>query len=70
MPWEWRFSLARVDGEPLIVLLRKAGSDWVPLAAVKLWWRDGKVARIRDYAHVEYLLSHSRTEVEKQGPQR
>jgi RNA polymerase sigma-70 factor, ECF subfamily len=61
LPWEWRLSLARVDGEPLIVHWQKAGADWVPRAAVRLWWRDGKVARIRDYVHVGYLLDHART---------
>ena len=61
LPWEWRFSLALVDGEPLIVHWQKAGADWLPRAAVRLWWRDGKVARIRDYVHVGYLLQHART---------
>jgi hypothetical protein len=61
--WEWKLSLARVDGEPLIVHWQKVGADWLPRAAVKLWWRDGKVARIRDYVHVDYLLRHARTDV-------
>jgi RNA polymerase sigma-70 factor (ECF subfamily) len=60
LPWEWKFSLALVDGEPLIVHWQKAGADWLPRAAVRLWWRDGKVARIRDYVHVGYLLQHAR----------
>jgi RNA polymerase sigma-70 factor (ECF subfamily) len=62
LPWEWRLSLARVDGEPQIVHWRKIGTDWVPISAIRLWWRDGKVTRIRDYVHVEYLLTHSHTE--------
>ena len=62
LPWEWKLSLARVDGEPLIVHWQRAGADWRPLAAVKLWWRGGKVVRIRDYVHVDYLLRHSHTE--------
>ena len=64
LAWEWKLSLARVDGEPLIVHWRKAGADWVPLAATRLWWREGKVVRIRDYAHVDYLLQHAHTESE------
>jgi RNA polymerase sigma-70 factor (ECF subfamily) len=64
LPWKWKLSLARVDGEPVIVHWQKVGAEWLPRAAVKLWWRDGKVARIRDYVHVEYLLEHSRTEME------
>jgi RNA polymerase sigma-70 factor (ECF subfamily) len=64
LPWVWRLSLARVDGQPLIVHWRKVGADWLPLAAIRLWWRDGKVVRIRDYVHVDYLLKHSHTEAE------
>ncbi len=62
LPWEWKLSLARVDAEVLIVIWRKTGADWLPVAAMKLWWRDGKVVRVRDYAHVEYLLRYSHTE--------
>ncbi|MEO8451242.1 MAG: sigma-70 family RNA polymerase sigma factor [Gemmatimonadota bacterium] len=64
LPWEWKLSVARVDGEPLVVHWRKVGPDWVPFAAIRIWWRDGQVVRIRDYIHVEYLLGYSRTEEE------
>jgi RNA polymerase sigma-70 factor, ECF subfamily len=62
LPYEWRLDLALVDDQPTIVHWQKRGVDWVPLAAIRLWWRDGKVSRIRDYVHVEYLLRYSRTE--------
>lgn len=62
LAWEWKLSLARVDGELLIVHWRKAGADWLPVAAMKLWWRDRKVVRVRDYVHVDYLLRYSHTE--------
>jgi RNA polymerase sigma-70 factor, ECF subfamily len=64
LPWEWKLSLASVDGEPTIVHWRKTDAGWLPLAAIRLWWRDGKVIRIRDYVHVDYLLEDSHTEVE------
>lgn len=64
-PWEWKFTLARVDGAPVVVMLRKAGPDWIPHSAVRLWWHDGRVVRIRDYVHVDYLLTHARTELER-----
>ena len=49
-----------------MVLWRKAGDEWRPHTAVRLWWRDGKVIRIRDCFHVDYLLSHSRTEADEE----
>ena len=66
LPWQWCLSLAYVDSEPLIVHWRKIGEQWRPLAAIRLWWRDGKVARIRDYAHVEYLLNDARVDADPQ----
>ena len=62
LPWEWKLSLGRVDGEPLIVVWKKVGADWRPHAAIKLWWQGGKVVRIKDYVHVDYLLRHAHTE--------
>jgi len=56
-----------VDGEPLVVHWEKGGAGWVHRSAVRLWWRDGKVAQIRDYVHVDCLLEHSRIETEPWG---
>jgi RNA polymerase sigma-70 factor, ECF subfamily len=60
LAYEWKLSLATVDEETLIVHWKKTGADWTPRTAMKLWWRDGKVTRVRDYIHVEYLLTTSR----------
>src|SRR5262249_59391384 len=49
LPWEWRLSLGRVDGEPVILHWKKVGADWRPHAAARLWWQGGKVVRIKDY---------------------
>jgi RNA polymerase sigma-70 factor (ECF subfamily) len=56
LPWEWRLAAAVVDGEPMIVVSQRRGTDWRPMTAVRLWWRDGRVVRIRDYVHVDYVL--------------
>ncbi|MDB4883477.1 MAG: polymerase, sigma-24 subunit, subfamily [Gemmatimonadetes bacterium] len=63
LPWDWRWTLALVDGAPLAVLLRRDGDEWRPHSAVRLTWEDGRVVRIRDYVHVDYLLCDVRTEV-------
>jgi RNA polymerase sigma-70 factor, ECF subfamily len=64
LSWEWQLSLARVDGEPVIVHWKKVGAAWRAHAAIRLWWQDGKVMRIRDYVHVDYLLREATTEAE------
>jgi RNA polymerase sigma-70 factor (ECF subfamily) len=64
LPWRWKLVLARVDGEPVIVHCKLVAGQWRAHAAIRLWWQDGKVVRIRDYAHVDYLLLESQTETE------
>jgi RNA polymerase sigma-70 factor (ECF subfamily) len=61
-PFEWRFSLARIHDEPVVVHWRHLGGEWQPVTAVRLWWRDGRVVRIRDYVHVDYLLADAKIE--------
>jgi RNA polymerase sigma-70 factor, ECF subfamily len=65
LPWEWKLALARVDGigEPIIVQLRLIDGEWRAATALRLWWEGGRVVRIRDYVHVEYLFQHARTEL-------
>jgi RNA polymerase sigma-70 factor (ECF subfamily) len=64
LSYAWRFSLGAIDGEPAIVCLRDDGGRWIPRHAVRLDWREGRVARIRDYAHVPYLLRDGRVQVD------
>ena len=60
LPWEWRLSLARVDGESVVVHWRRIDREWQPVTAARLWCEHGRVVRIRDYVHVEYLLQDAR----------
>jgi len=57
LPWEWRLSASVVDGSLVIVHARRSGDGWQPHTAVRLWWQDGQVVRIRDYVHVDYLFA-------------
>jgi RNA polymerase sigma-70 factor (ECF subfamily) len=59
LPVEWRFSVDLVDGELTAVHWRYLGDVWRAWSAIRLWWQDGKVARIRDYGHVDYLLAQA-----------
>jgi RNA polymerase sigma-70 factor (ECF subfamily) len=57
--WSWRLGLARVDGLEAIVRFREVDGTWVPQSVVQLEIADGRVARVRDYIHVDYILRHS-----------
>lgn len=63
LPWEWRLSTARIDGELVLLHTGRAGTTWLPHAAVRLWWENNRVIRIRDYVNVDYLLRDARIEM-------
>jgi hypothetical protein len=54
-----------IDGEPVILCLREKEGRWAPRHAIRLDWRDGRVARIRDYADVPYLFADARVQTEE-----
>jgi RNA polymerase sigma-70 factor (ECF subfamily) len=56
LPWEWRLSASVVDGQLALVHWKREGAIWKPHTAIRLWWEDGLVTRIRDYVHVGYLM--------------
>jgi RNA polymerase sigma-70 factor (ECF subfamily) len=58
IPWRWKFALARVDGVESVVLFREINETWAPHSVLLLDIRDDKIAAIRDYVHVDYLLRH------------
>lgn len=55
----WKLELASVDGCERIVQFRRAPSGWRPHAIVLLRIEGDRVTLIRDYLHVDYLLSYS-----------
>lgn len=57
LPHEWRLSAELIDGTPAVVHWRRTDAAWVPHSAIRLWWENGQVIRIRDYIHVGYLLT-------------
>ena len=56
LPWTWKLEIAWIDGEEMIVHLKKTERGWQPHAAMRLVWADNHVVSVRDYIHVEYLL--------------
>jgi RNA polymerase sigma-70 factor (ECF subfamily) len=58
LPWRWKFALARVDGVESVVLFREISETWVPHSVLLFDISDDKIAAIRDYVHVDYLLRH------------
>jgi RNA polymerase sigma-70 factor (ECF subfamily) len=64
----WRLVEATIDGEPAILCEREEGGRWAPWHPIRLDWRGGRVARIRDYVHVSYLLRDKQTVIDTSAP--
>lgn len=64
LSWRWKLALAWVDGAEAIVHFREVGDAWQPHAIVQLDIDAdaGRIAGVRDYVHVDYLLRSSRVE--------
>jgi RNA polymerase sigma-70 factor (ECF subfamily) len=54
---EWRMSVGEVDGEPVIIDLRRDQSGWKPHSMVRIEVVAGRVTRIADYVFCPWLLS-------------
>jgi hypothetical protein len=68
-PWEWRQSVARVDGDPALITSRRIGAEWHPYSAIRLWWEGGRVVRIRDYSQIRHVLRDARIEPAVEPPE-
>jgi RNA polymerase sigma-70 factor, ECF subfamily len=53
----WRLTVAEVDGELAVVVLRQHRDEWRPDAVARLEVMDQHIARIVDYAHCKWVLS-------------
>lgn len=60
LAWVWKLEIAEVDGVERVVHFRQVDGAWLPHAIVELGIRAGKVTRVRDYIHVDYLLEACR----------
>jgi RNA polymerase sigma-70 factor (ECF subfamily) len=52
----WRLTVAEVDGELAVVVLRQHGDEWRPDSAARLEVSDQHIVRIMDYAHCPWIL--------------
>lgn len=52
----WRLALGEVDGETLVIVLRRDVDTWIPYAAVRLDITAQRIVRIVDYAHCPWMI--------------
>jgi RNA polymerase sigma-70 factor, ECF subfamily len=61
----WRMAVGQVDGESVVVSLRKDRETWTPQSFVRIEVSDGRIVQIVDYAHCPWVFAAaSRVEFE------
>jgi len=59
--WPWKLALSEVDGEPVVVVLRRGVDTWTPYSVIRLDMVGETVARIVDYIHCPWVLPAATT---------
>jgi len=52
-PWPWKLALGGVDGEPVVIVLRRGADTWTP--------HGQRIERIVDYIHCPWVISAATT---------
>ena len=55
-PWPWKLAVGDVDGEPVVIILRRGVDTWTPHSAIRFQVSGQKVERIVDYIHCPWVL--------------
>ena len=53
----WKLATGEVDGEPVVIILRRGADTWTPYSIVRLKVIGQHIERIVDYAHCPWVIS-------------
>lgn len=56
-PWPWKLALGEVDGEPVVLVLRRGADTWTPHSAIRFDVDGERIERIVDYIHCPWVIS-------------
>ena len=60
-PWPWKLEVGEVDGEPVVIILRRGADTWTAHSAIRLDVIDQRIERIVDYIHCPWVLPAATT---------
>jgi len=52
----WRMAVGEVDGEPVVIILRRGADTWTPYSTVRLNVIDQRIKSVTDYGHCPWIL--------------
>ena len=55
--WPWKLTLGEVDGEPMVIVLRRGADAWTPHSAIRFEVIGQRIERIVDYIHCPWMLA-------------
>jgi RNA polymerase sigma-70 factor, ECF subfamily len=55
-PWSWKLAVGEVDGEQVVIILRRGEDAWTPYSIMRFSAAHGRVAQISDYLHTPWIL--------------
>jgi RNA polymerase sigma-70 factor, ECF subfamily len=56
-PWPWKLALGEVDGEPVLVVLRRGTDTWTSYSVIRMKVVGQEIDRIVDYIHCPWMMS-------------
>jgi len=60
-PWLWKLALGELDGEPVVIVLRRGAATWTPHSAIRFEVIGQRIERIVDYIHCPWVISAATT---------
>ena len=55
-PWPWKLAIGEVDGEPVVIILRRRTDTWAPHSVIRFDVIGERIERIVDYIHCPWVI--------------
>jgi len=60
-PWPWKLAVGDVDGEPVVLILKRGADAWTPYSAIRFDVIGQRIDRILDYIHCPWVIEAATT---------
>ena len=60
-PWPWKLAVGEVDGEPVVLILKRGADAWTPYSTIRFDVIEQRIERIVDYIHCPWVIEAATT---------